>query len=441
MKHFIWVVLTVALACGAKFLIPLNAMDTGWDFGHAYTILRGENNIVYNDYLNANANYLYGIVIHPFIAFAYPYFAPAVFYSIVLSLFGILLFVNRRKWALSLAVILLLVSSYHPLNHRPEIFTLLIGLLSYSFIFSEDNKIKWNILIPLGLALTMLHAANGILMVASLLATKNLLFKPHKMYYALYFAGAIGVAFLVMYLSNWHYVEVLQHRVLSGNHFQNAGTFLKYSGPLLVALLLTKRSIWTYEFGINYFLLICLSTLLGAHYYYLFILVPFILHPMATRTLWANGIVCGSLLFTLYTNIAHKYIVATENQKYIATAYDIQHYLENLNLEKTTYQIFINQHIGASLYARNTRAKMILKNSSDEFLIVSKPKQSDIAFFSQQKNAIAFAKDIKNRFDLNTSKLQQIIAPTCGKLTLQSLYTRRTDSLGLYKLTILENEK
>jgi hypothetical protein len=40
MRGFYWIAIVVIIASIARLLVPLNAMDTAWDFGHAYTLLR-----------------------------------------------------------------------------------------------------------------------------------------------------------------------------------------------------------------------------------------------------------------------------------------------------------------------------------------------------------------------------------------------------------------
>jgi hypothetical protein len=156
MRGFYWIAIVVVIASITRVLIPLNAMDTAWDFGHAYTVLRGSNGIAYNDYLHNKPDYLYGLVITPLAAFSSSIYVPKIFYSILLVLFAVVLFIRKEKYRLSVGIILVLLSNYIVLTHRPEIFTILIVCLAYPYLFI-DNRINWKISIPLGFILFLIH--------------------------------------------------------------------------------------------------------------------------------------------------------------------------------------------------------------------------------------------------------------------------------------------
>jgi hypothetical protein len=80
---------------------------------------------------------------------------------------------------------------------------------------------------------------------------------------------------------------------------------------------------------------------------------------------------------------------------------------------------------------------MILKVDNESYFIVIKPESGDIAYFTSKQDAELFSREIARSYNLKTTNIITLEEPTKGKLTLQSRYRKRTDSLGLWQTTIL----
>ena len=440
MRGFYWIAIVVVIASIARVLIPLNAMDTAWDFGHAYTMLRGGNCIAYNDYLHNKPDYLYGLVITPIAAFSSSIYVPKIFYSILLALLAVVLFIRKEKYRLSIGIILLLLSNYIILTHRPEIFTLLIGCLSYPYLYI-GNRINWKVFIPLGFILFLIHPPNAVLMGAAVLASKNLLIKKSNFYLAIYSCIIVLIIYILLSSSQIHHFAILKNRILEGNPLIDFRQFLVYSGITLLALAIAKRKIWTTVFILNYGILFLLCILLGPYYYYVFLLVPLILTTSISKGKITQAAIAVAVVCNVYTNIIHLGVVHLENPTYALKATEINTAIEDLARSEPTHTVFIDQHIGLPLYAKSRSAKMMMNVSNEDYFIVTQPKSGDVAFFTKMSDAHFFATEINEYKKDYKTRITKIIEPVKGKLTLQSLYTNRTDSLGLYKMTIYENAK
>jgi|TARA_B110000902_G_scaffold209986_1_gene239996 hypothetical protein len=436
MKNSYWILILIVTACFSKFLIPLNTMDTGWDFGHAFSSVRGESNLLYNSYLGTSADYLYGLLIKPLAYITSSVYTPKIFYSILLAALALLLLIRKNRMGLTVGIISLVLSNYIVLSHRPEIFTILIGLLAYPYLFIND-KINWKVAIPLGLILFFIHPSNAVLMGAAALASKELLIRRENSYLLVYaiFIGVLGG--LLAFSSHIHHLEILRSRIFSSNHLSSIFTFLKYSGISLAALIIAKRKVFTLQFGLNFVVLALLCIILGPYYYFIFLLIPFIVHPTFSRDKFTNIAVIGAITFNVFTTIIHPYIVYIENPAYAEKAGIISETIEELSVNAPKGNVFIDQHIGLPLYAKSDRAKMILKVDNESYFIVIKPESGDIAYFTSKQDAELFSREIARSYNLKTTNAITLEEPTKGKLTLQSRYRKRTDSLGLWQTTIL----
>lgn len=436
MRGFHSIAVAVLAIIFVKLLSPLNAMDTAWDFGHAYSALRSDTGILYNHYLHNTPDYLYGLVITPLASISYSTYTPKVFYSILLILFSVLLYVRQFKNdVLSIGIILLLISNYIVLTHRPEIFTLLMGYLIYPYTFN-GNQINWKIAIPAGLVLFLIHPANAILMGAAVLASKNLLLRKKTIYLITYILVIGLLMYVVMSTNQIHHFSILKNRILNGNPLSDILQFLKYSGLTLFALFIAKRSMWTKTFALNYSILVLLCLLLGAYYYYIFLAVPFILLGTISRDRITKYIVATAIIFNIYANVLHPSAVHFENRDYNAHAAKIINTVKDRAISTSLNNIFINQYIGFPLYANSKATKMIMKTGVNNYFVVKEPKDGDVAYFTNRKDADNFSNSINQSTTAYNTTTHELLKPVKGKLTLQSLYTKRTDSLGLYEMTI-----
>jgi len=440
MRGFYWVVILVATASLAKFLTPLNAMDTGWDFGHAYSLLRGGNGSFYNDYLHSSPDYLYGYLIAPLAAISKSAFVPKIFYSITLSLLAFALLIRKKVLGLSIGLIILILSNYIILTHRPEIVTILLGLLAYPFVL-KNHSVRWQLAVPIGIVLFFIHPANAILMSAAVLASKNLLAQRTTFHIVIYSCAICLLMYVLILAPEQHHLAILRTRILDGNPLLDFGKFLKYSGLTLAALAIAKRSIWTAQFCLNYAVLFALCLILGPYYYYVFLIVPFILEAPTSKTKTTKIAVATAILFNVYTNIIHVNLVHLENPSYAQKAFEIDEYLSNVSTIESPNNIFIDQHIGLPLYAKTANAKMIMSMANRTYFLATKPKDDDIAYFTKRKDALLFENEINLDDSGYQTEITQLLSPNLGRLTLQSLYKNRTDSLGLYKMTISQIEK
>lgn len=440
MRGFYWIAIVVIIASIARLLVPLNAMDTAWDFGHAYTLLRGDSGIAYNDYLHDKPDYLYGLVIAPIAALSSSIYVPKVFYSILLALLAVVLFIRKERYNLSIGLILLIISNYIILTNRPEIFTILIGCLAYPYLFIE-NRINWKVSIPLGFILFLIHPPNAFLMGAAVLASKNLLIKKSNIYLVIYSCTIVLITYILLSTPQIHHFSILKNRILEGNPLMDFRQFLMYSGITLIALAIAKRKIWAPVFIINYSVLFLLCILLGPYYYYIFLLVPFVLTTSISKGKITQAAVTLAVIFNVYTNIIHHTIVHLENPSYAEKALEINAKIVDLARSEPTHTVFIDQHIGLPLYAKSRSAKMIMNVANQDYFIVTPPKNGDIAFFTKNSDAHFFAAEINEYNKDYETRIIKVTEPVKGKLTLQSLYRNRTDSLGLYKMTISENAR
>lgn len=435
MKGLLWLVLVVALVCISFFLHPLNAMDTGWDFGHAYTLVNGGYGAYFNPYTHASPAYLYGVVITPLAYISTSPYIAKIFYSLLLALLALLLYIRKNEMGLSIGLILLLLSNYSIITHRPEIFTIVIGLVAYPYLFN-NNTINWKIAIPVGLCLFLIHPANAILMGAALLASKLLLLQVNKTYLLLYLAITIATVSLLIFGTELHHVFVLKQRILT-SPLNDISKFIKYSGFTLLAFVVASRKDWSPLFIINYGILILLCLLLGPYYYYIFLIVPLLLLKKDIKDKLTKTAVLVALCFNLFTSIVHPYFVNFENIQYAKTAREVISIIEKEDISGSSNKVFVEQHIALPLYAKSSKIRMLLNVADDNYFIVDKTEPGDIAYFTSKKDAALFSSQVLATDNQKTTPPRELVKQTKGKLTLQSLYTARTDSVGLYKVTIL----
>lgn len=436
MKKYIVTLTLVGVLAFSKFLSPLNPMDTGWDFSHAYTVIRGGESVYYSNYISSTTDYLYGLLIVPLAVICKSAYTPSIFYTLMLCAMAVVLHLYRKRYALSILTVLVIVSNYNILMHRPEVMSMLLGIIAFPFIL-RDDKIKWFVAIPFACIMCAIHPANAILLGAGILATKDLLVRPNKVFLYTYLSVIILFGYLLTYYGDAPYLSTLKARITSGNQIPAIKNFLMVSGTTLIALAIAKRKIWTVTFALNFAVLLLLCILLGPFYYYIFLFIPFILSPKQAKGKWTSIALSVALLFNVGTNVIHKYAISIENKSYAYTASNIITKLERFELQDSSKNIYINQHIGLPIYANYAQAKMIMvDHSANEFYIFCPPKSGDIAFFSNRQNAQLFKAYLGNKYDLATSKILELENPVRGNLTLQSLYQNRLDSLGLFTLTI-----
>ena len=147
-----------------------------------------------------------------------------------------------------------------------------------------------------------------------------------------------------------------------------------------------------------------------------------------------------ALVFNVFTCIIHPFVVYFENPAYASKARQINTVIEAIKDEESDTTVFIDQHIGLPLYANSPRAKMIMSIDAESYFIMTKPEPGDIAYFTSQKDAAAFSQEVFTTYGYSTTDVTTLENPIKGKLTLQSFYNKRTDSLGLYRLTLRESD-
>jgi|GEM_PF-3066006 len=84
MKKYIATFTLVGVLAVSKFLSPLNPMDTGWGFSHAYTVIKGGESLFYSSYISSTTDYLYGLLIVPLAALCKSTYTPSIFYTLML---------------------------------------------------------------------------------------------------------------------------------------------------------------------------------------------------------------------------------------------------------------------------------------------------------------------------------------------------------------------
>lgn len=439
MKNPLWIVLTLLAALGVKFILPTNPMDTGWDFGHAYSILRGTNGLFYNDYLQDNPTYWYGFLIAPLAAVSSNTYTPKIFYSFLLITLTIILIARRKKGHLNTGIIILLMANYLILTHRPEVFSTIIGIFAFPFLFT-NKKINWPIALPVGLFLFLVHPANAVILAAALLASNCLLMQRNKLYLLLYVVAISVLLAIILVPTPIFHFTLLKNRIVAGNQFAHFVHFLKYGGLTLVALAVIKRKIWTKLFALNYLVLFLFTFLFSPHYYYTFLFVPFLVCSPLTLGNLSKFSLVTAISFNILISIVNPIYVHLEHPKYAKQATQIINYIDK-NTHQATHTIFIDQHIGFPLYAKSANAKMMMLRDTSHFSLATKPLPGDVAYLTNTKDIQIFKSLLKKFNPTCTALPTKVINPVHGRLSLHSLYTNRTDSLGLYKITIYENEK
>ncbi len=439
MKNPLWIVLALLAAIGVKFILPTNPMDTGWDFGHAYSLIRNDKGLFYNDYLHDNATYWYGFLIAPLAAVSSNTYTPKIFYSFLLITLTIILVVRHKKGHLNTGIIILLIANYLILTHRPEVFSVIVGIFAFPFLF-KNKRINWPIAIPVGLFLFLVHPANAVILGVALLASKRLLLHRSTLFIFLYVVAITFLIIIILVPTEMFYFTFLKNRILGGNQFANFLQFLKYGGLTLIALAIIKRKIWTKLFALNYLVLFLFTFLFSPHYYYIFLFVPFL---VCTHLSWDNLsklTLVIAISFNVLISIVNPIYVHLEHPKYAEQATQIVNYIDK-NAHYAKRAIFIDQHIGFPLYAKSAKAKMMILRDTSHFSLATKPLPGDVAYLTNTGDIKIFENLLKKFNPSCKASPTKIIHPIQGRLTLHSLYKNRTDSLGLYKMTIYENEK
>lgn len=432
LASIIILLLGVVSLYATHFISPINEIDTGWDFSHAYSISRGH--YFWIDYIARPIQYFYGIIIYPFTFLASAIYLPSVFYVIIASVFAIVILKkgNYTKAALLLSLAILFDHTIHV--QRPEIFILLLIILGEPFIFLNSEP-RFKILIPFCVILLLLHPSASFIGISGLF-----------IYHQPTFLSKINILFLVLILLSLlftfitispksHYTNHFLARVFSGHQIPNFLKYLKFSGITFLGFAFLSHRIIKVKFLLLFTLLWCATALISGAYYFSLLLVPFILHLVkSSKEEWTSKdlkILTLMVSFNFIVTALHPIIVHIENPSYSKQVNSIYTQLSN---QPSEIKIYSEHSFGAVLYENNPNARTLIYLNNKLTCISDTLKANDKLY------SYTLPKLKSLHTQLTTMGLQFeskcILEPVNGLLQLSSLYTKRTDNLFLWETTI-----
>jgi hypothetical protein len=129
-------------------------------------------------------------------------------------------------------------------------------------------------------------------------------------------------------------------------------------------------------------------------------------------------------------NIVHPIYVQIENPEYHKQVQAISKAYTDYALEHKTSLIFCENDFSPNVYSNSTNVRMLLEKENG-YIPFDSIKNTDRLLFSSTRKIKFVPKLLKREYTIDT-----LISPIKGKLSISSLYRTRTDSLGLYLVTL-----
>ncbi|PCJ67578.1 MAG: hypothetical protein COA58_00135 [Bacteroidetes bacterium] len=419
-----------------KFLCPLNELDGAWFFSQAPSVLQGGG--MFNYFTNFHTPAFYGWLQIPFATHLTSISGVHLFYF-TFSLLLIYTLASRiDSTHLFLSIPLLILTDKVILLQRPEPVILILALVLYQLWNTMLNR-KWYWGVAISVFLCSLHIPPGLLAVAAVFCYEGWLIQRDRRYVYLGIGGIILLLSFYLLFPENIFISTLEFRL---THFtvKTPLTFLAYSGVTLVALLTIIRKFITKKFIVNYLILLAFALVLGAYYYLLLLFIPPLLiilyNPKKLPQLKWLFI---PIAFNLVVNVIHPLYTHIENSEYCMQVNEIIEKTSKLETEYLSHSeiphFFIENNIAPASFIQGTNCRMLLFEP-DKLQIFDKMVSGDkIAITTSQK--LKQFQNYAHQNNLSILQPNEVLHPVEGKLSLQSLYTQRTDSLGLWILTVL----
>lgn len=412
-----------------QLLAPLSQLDGAWYFSQAVSISNGS--FVINNFTNVSMPLLYGWLQADIALIAPNQYGIMAFYAIVLLLFGLFIFKEKKVTIASTCFVLLLLFDHTFQLHRPEPVILILGVITY--IVLEKRKAPLVHYILAGLIFTAIHPVNGLLLSGSILVSKNQVnFKNPKIWLIPLIGGAVALAFIKLFPDHI-YTTTLLNRLGNWN-FNSLLKFSRFSGFTLLGLCLLAPTFWNTQSLLAMFALIIACSLLGGYYYFLFLTVPLILfalkNPLEQKFRFLLYVVVG---ISFLVNILHPIFTRFENPRYSQQVHAINHELKNL---ETSEQLFVQNQFAPAVY-KNPNCKMLLIDKN-QIMVVDEIETGDLLVVTSIKQVLRMRSFLKNEYPDLTYEIEEVLPETAGNLSLTSFYQKRTEGLGLWVLHFYE---
>jgi hypothetical protein len=338
-----------------------------------------------------------------------------------------------RYTPLGLAIPLLLVCDKLLLLDRPEAVGLLCILgLHYLWSKNKKNPIIWMIA---GTALlAAIHLPLGILNLATILCYFKLLFKFETKYYVLLVTCILGLVMVCYFFPANVYATIFLNRL----HILSIDLFLKFlmfSGVTLFALIYTARKHIEKTLVINLVTLLLLCSLLGGYYYFTYLFIPLILLLREYKfTTKPSLVLLTAIAFNIVANVTHPIFTQVENQAYCkqvnSIAQEVYEIESDILKKGRSIQLFAENEFGPGAFTPRNNCRMLLY-APERLKVCGEIQKGDKVVMVSPTKLSRFLNYSKINYDSETFTIEQISNPVPGKLSLQSLYTKQTDSLSL----------
>jgi hypothetical protein len=414
-------------------LLPINEIDTGWDFSHAFTFWRGK--YFWSDYIDGSVQYLYGLIIAPFAFFFPGPYLPTVFYATTAWVLGLYLIKKGRNPLVTILLALALLFDHTLHLQRPEIFILLCAIGLEPWLF-KNHEPEFKLLIPVGLIMLLIHPSASFIAIIGLF-----LYHQPKLLYSKWPVILLlaVVIFLISYLNIYpdsYYAKHLMSRLTSGTQIRNFIKFLTYSGVTFIGFMLIARKILNIRFLSLFGILLTVTTLISGYYYYSLLLVPFILYILySTESSWIKKhtwYLAALVAFNAAITVVHPIFTLAENPKFAEQVSTINRIISTKNYKNLVYS---EHSFGGALYDHLPNARTMVYQK-DKLIYLSDNLYKNDVLYSYSKAKLSTLKAHLDNTHINY-KTQQILLPVKGNLQLSKAYRHRTDSLGLWQTTIL----
>lgn len=131
-------------------------------------------------------------------------------------------------------------------------------------------------------------------------------------------------------------------------------------------------------------------------------------------------------------NCLHPIISLAENPSYVHTSRLIQSTLPTI---KTDGKLFVETYYGAHFYNRDNARMIFISN--EQILIMDTIASQDKIILTSKKSTQMVGEFLLEKHPHLTYEVKNILPEVKGRLSLTSLYQKRTEKLGLYAITIL----
>jgi hypothetical protein len=409
-----------------KILCPLNELDGAWYFSQAASIINGD--FIFNNFTNSSTPLLYGWVQAPIALVFQTSFSVIFFYTLAILLLGLFLINKIDHKNLLLLIPLLLVTDKSLLTNRPEIVSVLLALvlfIAWNRIKGRSYQVFFGILFSL--LLIVIHPANGILAISGILAYHSLLIPKNKRLLVIYSIIGLVSVFALFFLESNVFKDVLIYRI-QNYQFKYIYKFVAFSAFSIGALIYITKSTWNRWKWLNFLGLITLCAILGGSYYFTFLFIPLLLNVLNEKDkLRWSPLLWIAVLFNVLANVVHPLYAHQENREYCTQINTIYHEVSNnYNIDQ---KVFLESYFATSQYFNNKSARMILIDNV-RVQPFDKIESSDLILMTNSNKLARLEGYLRNN-NLEYSSATHI-KPVKGLLSLQSAYTRRTDSLGLW---------